>query len=49
MASIIQDKLVYGVGVSSSKSLRDRRILIDVGSREELNALSGNISAECGI
>ena len=36
------------VGIESLKSLRDGRVLIEVGSAAEMNLLSTNINAKCG-
>ena len=36
------------VGISAFKSLRDGRILIESGSKEEIEALGSNINEKCG-
>jgi len=36
------------VGIKSLKSLRDGRVLIEVGSADETNLLSANINVTCG-
>jgi len=36
------------VGIKSLKSLRDGRVLIEVGSADETNLLSPNINGKCG-
>ena len=36
------------VGIKALKSLSDGRVLIEVGSVEEMNLLSANIGAKCG-
>jgi hypothetical protein len=36
------------VGIKSLKSLRDGRVLIEVGNVHETNVLSAKINAKCG-